>query len=69
MPVNINLDHITESIELDECYEGLLDSKFNPHDQDSFQTVAPLLKKLNNNKYFGSCMLCHRKKACNKPAG
>lgn len=52
MPVNINLDHITESIELDECYEGLLDSKFNPHDQDSFQTVAPLLKKLNNNRTF-----------------
>jgi hypothetical protein len=52
MPVNINLDHITDSIELDECYEGLLESKFDPNDQDSFKTVAPLLKKLNNNRTF-----------------
>ncbi|WP_147318263.1 transposase [Salinimonas sediminis] len=52
MPVSVNLDHITESISLDECYELLIESKFDPADEESFLAVAPLLKKLNNNKTF-----------------
>ncbi|WP_298442017.1 hypothetical protein [uncultured Ferrimonas sp.] len=52
MPVNLNLDHITESISLEECHQQLVDSKFDPNDEESFISVAPSLKKLNNNRTF-----------------
>ncbi|MEA3588426.1 hypothetical protein J6I75_08680 [Pseudidiomarina sp. 1APP75-27a] len=57
MPVNLNLDHITESIGLDECYEAVIESKFDPCDVESFQAIGPLLKKLNNNQTFLSDIL------------
>ncbi|WP_434930786.1 hypothetical protein ACRWQM_17780 [Shewanella sp. HL-SH5] len=52
MPLKLDLNHIDESISLDECYEQLIESKFDSSDDESFQTVAPILKKLNNNKKF-----------------
>ena len=52
MPIDIDLDHITQSICHEECYELLIQSKFNPRDHDSFISVAPLLKKLSNNTDF-----------------
>ncbi len=52
MPLKFDLNEITESIELDDCYEQLVESKFDSSDDESFQTVAPILKKLNNNKTF-----------------
>lgn len=65
MPIKINLDHITESISLDECYEKLIESKFDPTDEESFFEVAPILKKLSNNKTFLSeFMLEELKSSC-----
>lgn len=52
MPVKINLDDVTETISLDECHEQLIERKFDPEDQDSFISVAPILKRLNNNRDF-----------------
>lgn len=52
MPVEINCDQINESIGLDECYEQLIDSRFDCNDIESFKSVAPLLKRLNNNRTF-----------------
>lgn len=73
MPIKIDTDQVTEAITLDECYESLVESDFDPNDQGSFLEVAPLLKQLNNNRTFLSDILqreleehCHNQGATNK---
>jgi len=58
MPIRIALEHITDEISLDECHAQLHQSGFNPNDQESFLEVAPILKRLNNNRMFLSETLC-----------
>jgi hypothetical protein len=57
MPIKIDTDHVTDAITLDECHERLLESGFDPNDQASFLEVAPILKRLNNNRAFLSEVL------------
>ena len=52
MPVKFDCSTIEESLSLDDCYEQLIESRFDPTDIESFASVAPLLKKLNNNRTF-----------------
>ncbi|QPG05751.1 transposase [Salinimonas marina] len=52
MPVKFDCQAIDDAISLDDCYEQLIESRFDPTDIESFASVAPLLKKLNNNRTF-----------------
>lgn len=65
MPLKLDLSNVTDSISLDECHELLVESKFDPEDNMSFVSVAPILKKLNNNKEFLSeFLICELEQHC-----
>ncbi|HGM6612702.1 TPA: hypothetical protein ACKQAH_001629 [Stenotrophomonas maltophilia] len=57
MPIRIE-DTSQDSIGLMELVDYLHDSAFDPRDQESMISVAPVLRKLGNNQTFLSEIIC-----------